>query len=536
MEFTTEQESCSSSRKKTRKQLTGKRYDSPLHSAARAGNLALVKEIFAGLKGEELREELLKQNQAGETALYTAAEYGFQDIVNEMMKHYDIKSAGIKAKNGYDPLLIAAKQGDTDVLKELLKAFPELALTVDSSNTTALHTAASQGHFEAVNILLGVDRSLTKITRSNGKTALHSAARNGHLEVVKALLDNDPGIACRHDNKGQTALHMAVKGHNLELVEELLTNHPSLVNSLDMKGNAALHMATRKGRLQFVMKLLSFKETDTRVINKSGETALDTAERTGNSEAATILKEHGVQRAETIRPMNPARELKQTVSDIKHGVHSQLQHTHQTSRHVLGIAKRLKKLHREGLNNAINSTTLVAVLIATVAFAAIFTVPGQYAESTSPGISEGEANIAHQTAFTIFLIFDSVALFISLAVVVVQTSLVVIESKAKKKMMAIVNKLMWLACVLTAVSFLALSFVVVGRREMWLAVAVTVMGTVILAATLGTMTYWVIVHRIEAKKMRSNRKSSLSRSGSRSLSRFSDAELLYGEKKKMYAI
>lgn len=409
-------------------------------------------------------------------------------------------------------------------------------MTVDLSNTTPLHTAASQGHLEIVNLLLEVDKSLTKITRSNGKTALHSAARNGHLEVVKLLLENDPGIASRHDNKGQTALHMAVKGHNLEVVEELLKYQPALVNALDMKGNAALHMATRKGRPQIVMKLLSFKETDTRVINRSGETALDTAERVGNSEVIAILKKHGVQSAGTIRPTHPAHELKQTVSDIKHGVHSQLKHTHQTSKHVLGIAKRLKKLHREGLNNAINSTTVVAVLIATVAFAAIFTVPGQYADSVSPNISLGEANIAHQTAFMIFFIFDSVALFISLAVVVVQTSLVIIESKAKKKMMAIINKLMWLACVLISVSFLALSFVVVGKSEIWMAVGVTIMGTVILAATLGTLTYWVIVNRIEAKKMRSNRRSSLSRSRSRSMSRFSDTDLLYGEKKKIYAI
>ncbi|KAJ6413672.1 hypothetical protein OIU84_006471 [Salix udensis] len=100
-------------------------------------------------------------------------------------------------------------------------------------------------------------------------------------------------------------------------------------------------------------------------------------------------------------------------------------------------------MHGEGLNNAINSTTVVAVLIATVAFAAIFTVPGQYVddpEEKAPGQSLGEANVAPQASFIIFFIFDSIALFISLAVVVVQTSVVVIESKAKKQMMAIINK------------------------------------------------------------------------------------------------
>lgn len=521
------------------KQLTGKRDDTPLHSAARAGNLAVVKDLISAVEDEEgLRELLSRQNQAGETALYVAAEYGYVDVVNEMIKHYDPMIAGIKAKNGYDALHIAAKQGDVDIVKELLFALPELSMTVDLSNTTALHTAATQGHTEVVNLLLEADGSLALIAKSNGKTALHSAARNGHLEVVKALLNKEPAISIRTDKKGQTGLHMAVKGTSLELVEELLRCEPSLVNLVDNKGNSALHIAARKGRIPIVKRLLEISETNTKAINKSGETALDTAEKMGNSEVVLTLIEHGVQSARTIQPSNPTRELKQTVSDIKHEVHSQLEHTRQTRKRVQGIAKKLSKLHAEGLNNAINSTTVVAVLIATVAFAAIFTVPGQYVNSDNlaPGLSLGEANIAQHRSFMIFFIFDSVALFISLAVVVVQTSLVVIESKAKKQMMAIINKLMWFACVLISVAFLALSFIVVGNQERWLAVGVTIIGTTILVTTLGIMLYWVIKYRIEARKLRNIRRSSLSRSRSWSVSNVSDVDMLNNEYKRMYAI
>ncbi|URE08503.1 Ankyrin repeat [Musa troglodytarum] len=525
-------------RKKMTKQLTGKRDDTPLHSAARSGNLAVVNGLLSGADDEGLKELLSRQNQAGETALFVAAEYGYVDVVQEMIKHYDVAAAGIKAKNGYDALHIAAKQGDVDVVKELLNALPELSLTVDLSNTTALHTAAAQGHIEVVNLLLEADKSLALIAKSNGKTALHSAARNGHLEVVKSLLRKESGIAARTDKKGQTALHMAAKGTSLDLVQELLENEPSLLNLVDTKGNTALHIAARKSRAQIVRRLLEFKELETKAINKSGETALDTAEKMGNSDVTGMLLEHGVQSARAIRPApNPARELKQTVSDIKHEVHSQLEHTRQTRRRVQGIAKRLNKLHEDGLNNAINSNTVVAVLIATVAFAAIFTVPGEYveAEDLAPGLTLGEANVAHQTPFMIFFVFDSVALFISLAVVVVQTSVVVIESKAKKQMMAIINKLMWIACVLISIAFLALCFIVVGRSQRWLAIGVTIMGTVILATTLATMLYWVIAHRIEAKKLRNIRRSSLSRSRSWSVSGVSDSELFNSEY-KMYAI
>lgn len=258
--------------------------------------------------------------------------------------------------------------------------------------------------------------------------------------------------------------------------------------------------------------LLGRSETNTKAVNRSNETALDTAEKTAQPDIAAILLKHGVQSVRSMKPQaNPARELKQTVSDIKHEVHHQLEHTRQTRKRVQGIAKRLNKMHTEGLNNAINSTTVVAVLIATVAFAAIFTVPGQYVDDPNnipSGTSLGAANIAPKASFLIFFIFDSIALFISLAVVVVQTSVVVIESKAKKQMMAVINKLMWLACVLISVAFLALSFVVVGEHEKWLAIGVTIIGTTIMATTLGTMCYWVIMHRIEASNLRSIRKNS----------------------------
>ncbi|KAL1827599.1 hypothetical protein DCAR_0206768 [Daucus carota subsp. sativus] len=527
-------------RKKMTKQLTGKRDDNQLHSACRAGNVSLMRKLFSECNEEELAELLSKQNSSGETPLYVAVEYGYVELVRELIEYYDLATAGIKARNGFDALHIAAKQGDLDMVKVLMEAHPELSMTVDMANTTALHTAATQGHREVVYYLLEMESSLANIARSNGKTALHSAARNGHVDIVKALLSKEPGLATRTDKKGQTALQMAAKGQNMEVVEELIRADPSSINMTDNKGNTALHTATRKGRVQIVRVLLAQSETDKKIVNRSNETALDTAEKTSQAEIAPILQEHGVQSVKSMPKANPARELKQTVSDIKHEVHHQLEHTRQTRKRVQGIAKRLNKMHSEGLNNAINSTTVVAVLIATVAFAAIFTVPGQYVDDpkdVTPGTSLGEANIAPRVSFLIFFIFDSIALFISLAVVVVQTSVVVIESKAKKQMMAVINKLMWLACVLISVAFLALSFVVVGEHERWLAIGVTIIGTTIMATTLGTMLYWVIMHRIEASNLRSIRKSSRESRSQRSLpaSINSDTELA-NEFKKMYAI
>lgn len=120
----------SAPRKKMAKQLTGKRDDTPLHSAARAGNMAVVKEVLTGTEEGELNALLAKQNQAGETSLYVAAEYGYVELVREMIQYYDLVTAGIKARNGFDAFLIAAKQGDLGISR--LKFFCLFFVACDS--------------------------------------------------------------------------------------------------------------------------------------------------------------------------------------------------------------------------------------------------------------------------------------------------------------------------------------------------------------------------------------------------------------------
>ncbi|XP_050908586.1 ankyrin repeat-containing protein At5g02620 [Lathyrus oleraceus] len=131
--------------------------------------MASLKGTVDGAEEGKLREVFAKQNQGGETALYVAAEYGYVDMVREMIQYYDLADAGIKARNGFDALHIAAKQGDLDIVKILMEAHSELAMTVDPSNTTALHTAATQGHTEIMKFLLETGSSLAAIARSNGK-------------------------------------------------------------------------------------------------------------------------------------------------------------------------------------------------------------------------------------------------------------------------------------------------------------------------------------------------------------------------------
>lgn len=490
-------------KKKYVKQVTGRHNDTELHLAAARGDLEAVKQILGEIDAQmtgtlsgadfdaevaEIRAAVVDEvNELGETALFTAAEKGHLDVVKELLQYSTKEGIAMKNQSGFDALHIAASKGHQVIVEVLLDYDPELSKTVGQSNATPLISAATRGHLAVVNNLLSKDSGLLEISKSNGKNALHLAARQGHVDIVKALLDKDPQLARRTDKKGQTALHMAVKGVSREVVKLLLDADAAIVMLPDKFGNTALHVATRKKRAEIVYELLLLPDTNVNALTRDHKTALDIAEgfplSEETSEIRDCLARYGAVKANELN--QPRDELRKTVTEIKKDVHTQLEQTRKTNKNVSGIAKELRKLHREGINNATNSVTVVAVLFATVAFAAIFTVPGGDNDS-------GVAVVVDSPSFKIFFIFNAIALFTSLAVVVVQITLVRGETKSERRVVEVINKLMWLASVCTSVAFIASSYIVVGRHNRWAAILVTVIGGVTMAGVLGTMTYYVV--------------------------------------------
>lgn len=228
-------------------------------------------------------------------------------------------------------------------------------------------------------------------------------------------------------------------------------------------------------------------------INNQEQTAMDLADKLayGNSslEIHEALTERGAKRARHVSKVDEAKELKRAVSDIKHEVQSQLIQNEKTRKRVSGIAKELRKIHREAVQNTINSVTVVAVLFASIAFVALFSLPGQYRMKQSRA---GEANIAGDVAFSAFCLLNATSLFISFSVVVVQITLVAWDTRAQRKVVSVVNKLMWTACACTCGAFLAIAFVVVGK-ETWMAITVTLLGAPILVGTLAYLCYFVFL-------------------------------------------
>jgi Domain of unknown function len=279
--------------------------------------------------------------------------------------------------------------------------------------------------------------------------------------------------------------------------------------------------------MQIVNVLLLLPDTHVNALNRDHKTAYDIAESLPLSEESSEIKEclcrYGALRAKELN--QPRDELRKTVTEIKNDMHTQLEQTRKTNKNVHGIAKELRKLHREGINNATNSVTVVAVLFATVAFAAIFTVPGG-------NQNDGLAVVYMATSFKVFYIFNAIALFTSLAVVVVQITIVRGETKSERRVTEVINKLMWLASVCTTTSFLASTYIVLGKKSQWAAILVTLIGGVTMIGVLGTMTYYVV----KSKRIRKIRKKEKLSKRSGSSSWHYNSDLSESEMKAIYAI
>ena len=168
------------------------------------------------------------------------------------------QEATAKAKEGrteWPDIMKASFAGDIKCLNTLLK--DELQLDVnwqDSNGVTPLVLASREGHTEMVKILLDKDAQVNKQDKSSS-SALMMASKQGHTEVVQLLLDHGAHVNIyMQDEDGVSALMMACENGKTELAE-LLIKSGADVDMVSHTGESALTMACSKGHLE-VVKLL----------------------------------------------------------------------------------------------------------------------------------------------------------------------------------------------------------------------------------------------------------------------------------------
>jgi len=268
----------------------------------------------------------------------------------------------------------------------LLEWRSALAGEVDSDGGTPLHFASSDGDRAVVRAILraGPPGTVYKKDYPGGLSALHVAARMGHRRVVEDMLEAFPDAAELRGSDGGTFVHAAAREKRSSVVS-LAIGKPKLRGLLDAQdrdGNTPLHLAVAAGAPAVVEALLRKGKVRTDVLNNDGRTPFDLA--TGSTSFFTMVS------------------LVVTLAAFRVKLRPQRQ-DHAEPWSGRDVGRWIEKMSEP--------LSVVAVLIATSAFAAGFNLPGGYAD-------DGKANLSGSLVFKAFLLLDTLAVTASVAAVI----------------------------------------------------------------------------------------------------------------------
>ncbi|WVZ66157.1 hypothetical protein U9M48_015423 [Paspalum notatum var. saurae] len=423
--------------------------DTPLHCAAKSGHrdvvARLLPKMLAG--GEDEKVALQARNCLGATALYEAVRHRCLEVVELLMREAPELSV-LTTEDGVSPLYLAATinslrmvrailrpsspaaysgpEGRTalhaaadanrgvarEMAQEILRWRPNLLAKVDSFGRNPLHIAILCQSLDVIDLFLDAstsDDELARISDNSGVFPVHFAARVGSTAIVHRLAEKCPDYCEMVDGEGRNLLHYAVEYQQDMVVRHICQNgtFSGLLNAMDCDGNTPLHLAVRLGFPRIVCLLLQTMGVEIDVVNMRGLTARDCARellpRSSTYEwTPNILVERTLFWSRAA--ITPSRHRRGRGEQSKRGrngpadhpVHGDMVEAEQTS-------------EQESFSK---TGTIGSVLIATVAFAAAFTVPGGIVADDHPGA--GTATMGRRFAFRAFVASNALAFFCSI--------------------------------------------------------------------------------------------------------------------------
>jgi Ankyrin repeats (3 copies)/Ankyrin repeat len=152
-------------------------------------------------------------------------------------------------------IVIAAKDGDADLVKALLQKGADANAKGDLDHLTPLWWAAYKGYPEVVKVL--IDTGKAKLDAKDGYlvTPLFWAVKNEHHAVVELLLQTGKVDVNTKNRLRQTPLSCAIENGDEAIVKLLLKTGKVDINGKDKMNRTPLALATLRGH-EGVVKLL----------------------------------------------------------------------------------------------------------------------------------------------------------------------------------------------------------------------------------------------------------------------------------------
>nr|XP_028948542.1 ankyrin repeat-containing protein At5g02620-like isoform X2 [Malus domestica] len=315
-------------------------------------------------------------------------------------------------------LHVAIKYGHLKVVILLVEADPELCCFTNSANESPLFLAITKGFPRIARYMLekfptsslhginGVTALHAAITRNISCKALHVAAYAGRRKVMEVLTQVRPDTCELVNHKGQTVLHAAVLGGQFVTVRYILrtSKFAGLINEADNDGNTPLHLAAIQRSLAVIKTMARNPRVDNTAINNQHLKAADIF-LGDNIELDTFGRRVALKLLG--RPVGVPIFQQQIRLDFM-----KLESTEKndTPNNILDIAEKRALLADWDESSKFDTHLVVAMLIATVTFAAAFTLPGGFKGNGMPVLYK-------RAFFQVFVVFDSISFFLSIFVV-----------------------------------------------------------------------------------------------------------------------
>ncbi|XP_040384617.1 ankyrin repeat-containing protein ITN1-like isoform X2 [Oryza brachyantha] len=460
--------------------------ETPLLTAVTSGQTPLASVLLEFCQTLGFSEAILRQDKNGCNVLHHAIRNGHKDLALEFIEKEHALSQAVNKYNE-SPMFIAVMKDFTDVSEKLLE-IPESS-HVGTYGHNALHATVRNGNAVIAKKIVEARPWLSRQQTRDGKTPILLTVLWDKIDVLRVLLEHDVFLGYEASNNVAAPLSpllvaAAYRGH-VDVAQELLDHCPD-APYCDKNGWTCLHQAVNEGQTEFVEFILrapQLRKVINMQNNKDGQTALHQAVRMCNPKIVALLLLHkdtdftlydhkggqsviwqlwrASQHAKTLNWNEVSMLMIQADPEAATTLHRQVAKKRVTDEST----KDVRSLTQTYTSN----TSLVAILIATITFAAAFTLPGGYSNDSG---SEGLPVMARKLAFQAFLVSDTMAMCSSLAVAFVCILARWEDLEFLLYYRSFTKNLMWFAYMATTIAFATGLYTVLAPRILWLAVAI----------------------------------------------------------------
>ncbi|KAK1371783.1 Protein accelerated cell death 6 [Heracleum sosnowskyi] len=288
-------------------------------------------------------------------------------------------------------------------------------------------------------------------------TVLHVAASFGNEDLVRFLAYHFRSLLSKRNHRGDTALHLAAIAGHLGVVDVLVRFQMDQLNK-----DSLLEVDVEKNNETLIGK---FEETV--VVNNDGNTPLHEALKNNHEKVAEYLKRiREIDFRLTWMALKSAGTERAKLKN-KPGLEKLKSATYET--YNMDFSK-----------DRVNTLLLVSTLIATVTFAAGFTMPGGYSISEP---DQGMATLLNKLTFQVFVICDTIAMYCAIMVAVTLIWAQLGDLTLVLNALKVAIPLLGISLTMMLLEFMAGVYLVVSKL-VWLADVVMILGIISLACLL----------------------------------------------------